>query len=415
MLRHYRQARRLAAALAVFIFAAAVSADDGLLLCSAWKRGRKTAEQPCSQIAAFDAGLNDTIVVKINRLDELLAQAGCRDRHDQPLPPAELCAPQKIMLYIDGRKVSERDPSKDGLMGMERDTIEFPLQLPATDADNVWIELLGGPKKDFFLKPSQIQVGLERGYVLPGVIDFKLIRLNKFWFYFCMGMIGLFLAAGLILAHRSDILRESGPAPAAGRKPWSLARCQMAFWLFLVVNAFMFIWLVTGAVNTITEGVLGLMGIGFGTALGSALIDASEDRADKIDKIKIRQTALKAELDTIDQKLAAASGDAFLLQQKTQTETDLRATFQQLEALTTPPASRGFFIDIVSGPSGVTLHRFQMVLWTTLLGIIFAYSVWKSLAMPDFDATLLALQGISAGTYLGFKFPEKAAAPPSRG
>jgi len=27
--------------------------------------------------------------------------------------------------------------------------------------------------------------------------------------------------------------------------------------------------------------------------------------------------------------------------------------------------------------------------------------------MPEFSATLLALQGITAGTYLGFKIPEK--------
>jgi hypothetical protein len=29
--------------------------------------------------------------------------------------------------------------------------------------------------------------------------------------------------------------------------------------------------------------------------------------------------------------------------------------------------------------------------------------------MPEFGATLLALMGISAGTYLGFKIPEKQA------
>jgi len=27
--------------------------------------------------------------------------------------------------------------------------------------------------------------------------------------------------------------------------------------------------------------------------------------------------------------------------------------------------------------------------------------------MPDFDTTTLALMGISSGTYLGFKIPEK--------
>jgi hypothetical protein len=31
------------------------------------------------------------------------------------------------------------------------------------------------------------------------------------------------------------------------------------------------------------------------------------------------------------------------------------------------------------------------------------------LSMPEFSATLLALQGLTAGTFLGFKIPEKQA------
>ena len=47
-----------------------------------------------------------------------------------------------------------------------------------------------------------------------------------------------------------------------------------------------------------------------------------------------------------------------------------------------------------------------MLAWTVVLGIIFAGNVYRDLAMPDFSTTLLALMGISAGTYLGLKIPE---------
>ena len=40
-----------------------------------------------------------------------------------------------------------------------------------------------------------------------------------------------------------------------------------------------------------------------------------------------------------------------------------------------------------------------------MLVLIFVVHVIKYLEMPTFDTTLLALTGISAGTYLGFKFP----------
>ena len=62
---------------------------------------------------------------------------------------------------------------------------------------------------------------------------------------------------------------------------------------------------------------------------------------------------------------------------------------------------------MLSDPSGVSLHRFQMFVWTLVLGVIFVASVYKNLAMPQFSATLLGLMGISSGTYLGFKVPEK--------
>jgi hypothetical protein len=52
-----------------------------------------------------------------------------------------------------------------------------------------------------------------------------------------------------------------------------------------------------------------------------------------------------------------------------------------------------------------------MVVWTLALGLVFIQSVCGSLAMPSFGTNELALMGISAGTYLAFKFPEHAAAP----
>jgi len=48
-----------------------------------------------------------------------------------------------------------------------------------------------------------------------------------------------------------------------------------------------------------------------------------------------------------------------------------------------------------------------MFVWTLVLGVIFVGSVYKNLEMPEFSATLLGLMGISSGTYLGFKVPEK--------
>jgi hypothetical protein len=83
---------------------------------------------------------------------------------------------------------------------------------------------------------------------------------------------------------------------------------------------------------------------------------------------------------------------------------------QQLRALTVetaPQVSQGFLRDILSDGSGYSFHRFQIFAWTIVLGIIFVSSVYNDLTMPEFSPTLLGLMGLSAGTYIGFKFPEQ--------
>jgi hypothetical protein len=61
---------------------------------------------------------------------------------------------------------------------------------------------------------------------------------------------------------------------------------------------------------------------------------------------------------------------------------------------------------VLSDADGIDFHRFQMLAWTFVLGVVFIIEVWQGLAMPDFSATLLGLMGLSAGTYVGLKIPE---------
>jgi hypothetical protein len=70
---------------------------------------------------------------------------------------------------------------------------------------------------------------------------------------------------------------------------------------------------------------------------------------------------------------------------------------------------RRFLWEIVSDGLGkVTFYRFQMMVWMLVLGLVFIYNVAFRLVMPTFGSNELALIGISAGTYLAFRFPEQA-------
>lgn len=65
----------------------------------------------------------------------------------------------------------------------------------------------------------------------------------------------------------------------------------------------------------------------------------------------------------------------------------------------------GFWKDLISENGEASLQRLQIVFWTLLLGVIFLRAVWDTLAMPQYDATLLGLMTISSGTYLSSKLP----------
>src|SRR5207237_7169075 len=112
--------------------------------------------------------------------------------------------------------------------------------------------------------------------------------------------------------------------------------------------------------------------------------------------------AVAAPTDPVAQKtLADATAAAAVVDAK------LVAVNKQLNQIATVPQTRGFFRDILSDSTGtVGLHRFQIVVWTTVLGIIFLVSVFTELSRPEFIATLLATVGISARTYFGLRFPE---------
>jgi len=173
-----------------------------------------------------------------------------------------------------------------------------------------------------------------------------------------------------------------------------------------------------------------LIGLGTGTALGAFMINASKsDTADaqlatlrpqevqldtEVQQLTAKDIELKAKIAaggaTADDQ-SALRDNALLLAEKKAKLVEVRKQIDEAEAGQTKPVSEGFRKDILSDVNGIALHRFQMVVWTLALGFMFLAGVYRDLTMPQFSATLLALTGISAGTYLGFKIPERQTDP----
>jgi hypothetical protein len=186
----------------------------------------------------------------------------------------------------------------------------------------------------------------------------------------------------------------------------------MAFWFYLVIAAYLYVWLITGEYNTLTDSVLALIGISAGTGLAAVFVNKQKLDAIRTQRIslEISQAALMARLKELE-STAPPSGTSLdqELQEKKNSLHQTQASLAALPPFPSPAISGGLVKDLLSSNDGVSFHRFQMAVWTIVFGIIFIRSVYRDLTMPDFDASLLGLMGISSGTYIGFKVPEEAA------
>jgi hypothetical protein len=326
----------------------------------------------------------------------------------------------KLVPYINGRAITGNYPEE---LHLERGRLIYHLEI-TPENKKVWIDLLGAPHT--LREAATLSVGLEKSSAFDSVYQTNPVTLTVISPVY--GLIALVVILGTLffmiwLVRNTNVIREPGPPPAPGkRRPYNLGRAQMAFWFFLIYASYMAIWLVTSALDTITSSLLALMGISAGTALGEALIDTGKDttKANQLQDLTAEKQALdqgiaqtQADLDAIDPSSPSATDVAnreSLVRQLTETRTRINQIDQQLRTFNSQqsaPASAGFLRDILSDSSGYSFHRFQIFAWTIVLGIIFVSSVYNNLTMPEFSTTLLGLMGLSAGTYIGFKFPEQ--------
>ncbi|WP_315838353.1 hypothetical protein [Bradyrhizobium prioriisuperbiae] len=262
-----------------------------------------------------------------------------------------------------------------------------------------------------------VSIGPDEQPAIRSEAKLKLNPLPTRWGITWLIVFLVLLAAFVVCALRTNIIRDGQPEPGAldWRGAYSLSRAQAAWWFFVVLAAYLFIGLVTGDFNnSFNSTALTLLAIGAGTALGSAAINVAKTS----DKATLEaQTAREA----ATQDVAMLAGREAALRQEVAVEANgerkveivkqVAAVQARLSARESDRAkllnqSENFFRDIVSDANGVSFHRFQVVAWTVVLTVVFAKDVMSGLAMPDFNTTLLGLQGLSAATFLGLKTTE---------
>ena len=258
---------------------------------------------------------------------------------------------QKKQLWLDGMDTGVRS------IGCEESSqmLTFNVGRDGTVANELtgkaWITLLRDPlfsKGKGFDREVEVTLKNDNGSTLAHqTTNLRILENKDLW-----PAAAIVVAAAILLwiGYNSGMLRDSGTPPGGGARPFSLARVQMVWWFSIVFVSYVLLWLTMHELPHIPASVLGLIGMAGGTALIAASVDKNND-----DPLQ---------------------------------------------------SSTGFWKDITTDAHGVTLPRLQQIIWTLLFGLVFIQQMLSKLSMPDFDSSVLALMGISAGAYLGFKVPE---------
>ncbi|SFW18633.1 hypothetical protein [Chitinophaga sancti] len=177
---------------------------------------------------------------------------------------------------------------------------------------------------------------------------------------------------GLLLFFTTPLCRDLSYDPETNlprplkQRSFSYAKTQLFWWTVIILSCFLGVYIYTNVLVDITDQMVILLGGGLMVGLTGTMIDRSQMQANN---------------------------------------QDMPSRHQDITA------SQGFLLDILSDESGVSIHRFQAVVINLIFGVAFVVGFVANLKgkvdpFIKFDPNQMALLGVSAAAYLGFKTSE---------
>lgn len=202
---------------------------------------------------------------------------------------------------------------------------------------------------------------------------------QKLRFGICMVLILAFLYTGFRLAYKNALLRDAsfntdGSLRPISQRPFSFSRVQLFWWTLIIISCYFYLFAITGVLVPVNATTAILLGCGVVTCAAGQLIDN---------------------------------------RQRQNTPVGLRNQDSNSE-------SQDFFSDILSDDNGISIHRFQALIFNVVFGVAFIcffITAVRNHLYPfiDFSEGQFALIGISSAAYLGLKANENSPASNSGG
>jgi hypothetical protein len=334
------------------------------------------------------ADINDTLIIKIKNLKEEL------DR-ERTQPARDRFNAYSYVLFLDDMEIKKLYPTA---LDPDAGAFHFRMGRTAESAD-AWNHLLTLPTGS--TRTTKASIGLEGKAPMPNGQNFVLHVYRRGWLIafviFLVMIVGLFI----VLAQRTAILREGGWHTLHGDGPnrYSLARVQLAWWIFIIIGSISFLTIVTWNRPDPGSTSLVLLALSSATALSATLIDLSRIRSAlrALDQLQKRRGRLMSSTSNTTNEREETEQSRVLDQ--------VNEEYAQAEWAVRTRVSHGFVSDISSDLNGVSLFRLQLIVWTIVIGLVFVISAVINLKMPEFG-TFLLFTGMSTGMYLIFKSQE---------
>jgi hypothetical protein len=317
------------------------------------------------------AALGDRIAVTVCGLKDFITKS------DAKAPKSA----KRILLVLDKTPIPGLYP--DPACDPDSDTCYFVLKWTPAGRD-AWSQVLGAPTAS--TKKIEVSICVEGEAPIGTDVHAFTLQLIPGSSVLGLVFVAATILALLYLAVRTNILRD--PIKPGSALTYSLASTQLAWWFVIVLTSYLFVGTITGDFSfTFTGSALVLLGISSGTFVAGRVLP----NPDTPDPAKPPAPTPPATNTSSGHVPPAEPTD---VAQSNLDKTKVPVLLNQVQK---------YVFDLLSSDGAVDLHRFQILVWTLVLGVVFIAQVWLYLAMPTFDTNLLALQAVSSGTYLGVK------------
>lgn len=301
--------------------------------------------------------------------------------------PKKIIGSMQVVNYSKDSTRSDttkiRDTIKNADVIMAIDTTVFNSITFQTAIDKSYIDTSNKNELSQFwrqhYKPLSSEVPLQISLLAPGpasqtiresvTITLRFFEMWRVWIFVVIFLLLLTLTFWKASKDNFSLLRDdtSGCDLPGKANPFSLSRVQVLLWTFVILGLAAYLWAVTDFFPALSGAHLVLLGIAAGQKIISQIIDTPGGA--------VKQPGL--------------------------TMSDNAAN---------PKCSVGFFTDIISDQTGLSITRLQYVIVTIIYAVMFITTGIQKLELMGFSIEQLALMGTSAGLYLWDKQLNKKAA-----